>query len=298
MKGEYSELYSRAMFPASHFLAFEYKLKYPNVKWVAEFSDPLLYDTEGKIRYSKIEDTEFLNKINRILLNKGFPQYDDNLFFLCEYLPYLFADVIIFTNKNQKKYMINKFPIREITNIIEEKDQVRKHPTLEKKFYNIIETNYTLDKNYVNLAYFGRDYETRNLDDVFLALHGLKSEYQKKCRIHFFTSDVDGFNESMECNPIKENLIVNPYVDFLEFLNLTTKFDCLIVNDAYKTSDINPYLPSKLSDYWGSGTDIWAICEEGSAMSKYNVKYKSFFGDTRSARQTLKQIIQDCAFKV
>ena len=41
---------------------------------------------------------------------------------------------------------------------------------------------------------------------------------------------------------------------FFEFLNLTTKFDCLIVNDAntkdYK--EINPYLPSKLSDYLGS----------------------------------------------
>ncbi len=74
---------------------------------------------------------------------------------------------------------------------------------------------------------------------------------------------------------------------------MTTKFDCLIVNDARKKGEINPYLPSKLSDYLGSETDIWVIYEEGSEMSKFDVKYKSIIGDINSLRQTFKQIIQD-----
>src|SRR5690606_10421199 len=106
IKGEYKEIYSRAMFPASHFLAFEYKIKYPNVKWIAEFSNPIIYDTNGIIRYSKINDQEFLNKVNEALLKKGFSRYEEaNMFFLCEYLPYVFADELIFTNLNQKIYM-------------------------------------------------------------------------------------------------------------------------------------------------------------------------------------------------
>lgn len=293
-KGEYEEIYSRAMFPASHFLAFEYKLKYPNVKWIAEFSDPIIYDTEGKIRYSKINDQEFLDKVNKALLKNGFSKYKEaNLFFLCEYLPYAFADELIFTNENQKEFMIDKFPIPKVKDLIKKKGSIKRHPTLKNEFYHLIKSNYSLDKNCVNIAYFGRDYETRNLDDVFQALYGLEKDYQDKCKIHFFTSDIEGFRELMDCNPINENLEVNPYVNFLEFLSLTTKFDCLIVNDAHKKQEINPYLPSKLSDYLGSGTNIWILYEEGSAMSKFDVKYNSPIGDIKLTRQTLKQIIQD-----
>jgi hypothetical protein len=74
---------------------------------------------------------------------------------------------------------------------------------------------------------------------------------------------------------------------------LTTKFDCLIVNDAHKKGEINPYLPSKVSDYLGSGTDIWALYEENSTLSKLDLKYKSINGDIESTKKTLKQIIKD-----
>lgn len=293
-KGEYDDIYSRAMFPASHFLAFEYKIAFPNVKWTAEFSDPVIYDTEGKIRESKINDQKFIEKLNQLLLDKGISEYNgNNLFFLCEYIPYVFADEIIFTNENQKKFMINKFPINEIKENIEKKSKIKRHPTLEKKFYNLVESEYLLDNNFINLAYFGRDYETRNLRDIFLAIYGLNNKLKDKCKIHFFTSDVDSFKESMICSPIEENIIVNKYVNFLEFLNLTTKFDCLIVNDAKKEEGTNPYLPSKLSDYLGSNTDIWIIYEEGSTMSKFDVKYRSILGDVKSSRKLLKNILED-----
>jgi glycosyltransferase involved in cell wall biosynthesis len=295
-KGEYTEIYSRAMFPPSHFLAFEYKIKYPNVKWTAEFSDPLIYDIKGNVRDSKINNQEFMDKVNNLLSKRGLPKDEyGNLFFLCEYLTYVFADELIFTNENQKEYMISKFPNQEIVDIIEQKSRINKHSTLKKDFYNLIESDYLLDNNYVNLAYFGAFYETRNLENVFHALYALNNDYKKKCKIHFFTSDVEGFKESMECSPIMDNLEVNSYVSFLEFLNLTTKFDCLIVNDAHtkEYKKINPYLPSKLSDYLGSGTDIWTVCEEGSVMSKYNLKYKSTLDDIKSTRATLKKIIED-----
>ena len=55
---------------------------------------------------------------------------------------------------------------------------------------------------------------------------------------------------------------VGPYVRYLEFLNLTTKFDCLIVNDAATGASHarNPYLPSKWADYRGAGTPVWGTC--------------------------------------
>ena len=154
-KGEYEEIYSRSMFPGSHFLGFEYKIKYPNVKWTAEFSDPLIYDIKENLRNSPIKDREFMEKINRLLSKQGLPKVEFcNLFYLCEYLTYIFADELIFTNENQREYMISKFPNQEIVNIIEQKSQIKRHPTLNKEFYNLVESDYPLDNNFVNLAYF------------------------------------------------------------------------------------------------------------------------------------------------
>src|SRR5690606_15041631 len=41
---EYESIYSRVMWPASNFLAYEYKANRPQTKWIAEFSDPILLD--------------------------------------------------------------------------------------------------------------------------------------------------------------------------------------------------------------------------------------------------------------
>jgi poly(ribitol-phosphate) beta-N-acetylglucosaminyltransferase len=295
-KGEYEEIYSLTLFPASHLLAFEYKIKYPNVKWTAEFDDPIMHDIKGNIRTTSNVDLEYLGKVNKLLHQQGFPKHEEgSLIFLCEYLPYVFADELVFCNENQKKFMISEFPYQEIVDIIEKKSRIESHPIPRKGFYNVIESDYELDDNFVNLAYFGSFYETRNLNDVFIALYGLNYDIRIKCKVHFFTSDPESFKEQIECIPVNAHIEVNPYVNFFEFLNLTKKFDCLIVNDA-DTKDymgVNPYVPSKLSDYLGSGTDIWIIYEEGSVMSKYDVGYKSILNDIKSTRKTLQKIIFD-----
>lgn len=296
VKGEYDEIYSLTLFPASHLLAFEYKIKYPNVKWIAIFDDPIMYDEKGGLRRTSVVDSGYLGKVNGLLHQQGFPKHEEgDLLFLCEYLPYAFADEVVFSNENQRRFMIGKFPYQEISDIIEKKSRIERHPIPREDFYNLVESEYELDDSFVNLAYFGSFYETRNLDDVFIALYTLDYDVRIKCRIHFFTSDPEGFKEHMECVPVNAHIEVNSYVNYFEFLDLTTRFDCLIVNDAdtREYMDVNPYVPSKLSDYLGSGTDIWIIYEEGSVMSKYDVKYKSVLNDIKSTRKTLQQIIFD-----
>ena len=295
-KKQYDVIYSRVMFPASNFLAFEYKLNNPKTKWVAEFSDPILYDIKSNAREGKVEDKKYLKKVNDVLIENKLPLYKgNNLFFLCEYLAYLFADEIIFTNVNQKQFMINEFPHTDVVDIINQKSTIKRQPTLPKEFYYLNFSSYEIDSDYVNFAYFGSFYETRNLEEVFHAFEHLDPVYKDKYRIHIFTSDVKGVENDTISLSIRENIHVNPYVNFFEFLNLCTKFHCLIVNDAstryYKK--INPYLPSKLSDYIGSGTDIWGICEENSVMSRYGIKYKSFLDDKDSSRRVVERVMMD-----
>ena len=84
-----------------------------------------------------------------------------------------------------------------------------------------------------------------------------------------------------------------PSSPVLQFLNLTTQFDVLVVNDAATAShhDRNPYLPSKVADYVGSGTPVWAICEPGSVMSAMQFEHRSTLGDVDAAVERAAHLI-------
>ncbi|MEB1808290.1 MAG: glycosyltransferase [Bacillaceae bacterium] len=295
--GEYKEVVSRAMWAASHFLAYEYKLKYPNSKWIAEFSDPLLYDIEAKQRLGDIQDQEYVKQFEEQVKKAGMPAGGtSNVFFWCEYLPYVFADEIIFTNKNQLNYMVDSFPIKEIKQMVMDKAVIIPHPTLPEKYYTMEEVEYPLlSDDHVNLAYFGNFYSKRNLNDIFEGLELTNADVKKRTLIHVFTSKPEELEDELKDHPLESNVIVNGYVDFYKFLNLCTKFDCLIVNDSVTldNKDINPYLPSKLSDYIGSGSDVWGIYEKGSILSESkHVTYLTPLSDFSAAAEVYEQLVR------
>lgn len=295
-KGHYEKVYSRAMWPASHILAYAYKVSHPKVRWTAEFSDPLIFDIHGKERNVKITTRDFLHRINGELKRIRKPLSEsDNLFFWCEYLPYVFADKIIFTNENQKQYMLDRFPIGEIKNIVLEKCVVIPQPVLPEIFYRIHDCEYYIDSSFVNLAYFGAFYQTRKLNELVEAVKQMAEDERSKLKIHIFTDKPEDFRKEIAGTPLASVFCIGPYVDYLEFLNLTTKFDCLIVNDAATKGikAVNPYLPSKLSDYLGSGVPIWGICEEGSILSGHDIAYKSTLGDVTATLLMLRMILTE-----
>jgi hypothetical protein len=90
-------------------------------------------------------------------------------------------------------------------------------------------------------------------------------------------------------------VVARPYVPYLDFLALTTQFDCLLVNDAATTGNhaVNPYLPSKWSDYAGAGVDVWAVVEPGSILSTMPTAYRSVVGDASAAADVLRRIVVD-----
>ena len=68
----------------------------------------------------------------------------------------------------------------------------------------------------------------------------------------------------------------------------------MLVEDSNKGNfKLNPYLPSKLSDYQGSDAAIWGICEEGSIMDSLNLDYKSKLNDIDSGEKAIEKIIED-----
>lgn len=292
---EYESMYSMCHFIHSHFLALEYKLEHPNTFWSAEFSDPLIYNFEGKLNSSPIDDEKYLNKINKIIPD-NFKKISktDTLNYICEYLAFIFADEIIFTNENQRKVMLEIFPNQEICPIVEKKSRIIEHNTLDEKYYNIHESDYEIDESYVNFGYFGVIFGKRTLEDFVNAFDNLNDEYKDKFKLHIFTPTIILF-EQLLSKDVMKNTIINNNINYLEFLNICKKFDVLLVNDT-RTSNLystNPFLPSKLSDYEGSGSDIWAICEKNSPMDKKEIKYKSRLNDIESSINTLNNIFED-----
>ncbi|UTB33046.1 MAG: glycosyltransferase [Methanobacterium sp. ERen5] len=291
----YQEIYSYSLYPASNLLAFNYKLKHPEVKWIAEFSDQSIYEDIGDIVNATIDEPDVLSKLNKTLVDNGFPEDSSGkIFFLNEYLAYAFADELIFQSENQKQYMLDKFPYPELMECINKKIEVIAPPVLDCKFYSLVHQNYKLNSDIVNFAYFDSTHEKIYLEQVYSAIKTMKESFKDKFMIHVFTNNPEGFKHSVKGLVDEGCLNINPQVNFLEFLNLTTKFDCLIVTDqkTKQSKPSNPFIPSKFYDYVGSGTDIWGICEEGSALSLQDLKYKSDIYDSPSIQKSLVHIIE------
>nr|WP_281492470.1 glycosyltransferase [Wohlfahrtiimonas chitiniclastica] len=266
----YKEIYSRAMWPASHFAAALVKQKYPQIKWIAEFSDPLLMDVTAKERYEKLSlewlySHGFIKSIDDNGMN-------DNTFYWCEYLAYEYADSIIFTNENQRDYMLS-YADETLQNKILEKSKIIPQPTLLTSYYDVSKIVLEKDTGITYMAYFGSFYVNRGFDALFQAWKDLDNSQRKKLRLYVYTQQerdqvIEGAPEEL-----KELIIVLPYVGYFDFLALTKQFDILVVMDA-QTKGLklnNPYLPSKISDYLGSGSKILALVEKNSPMSRMQV---------------------------
>lgn len=296
----YDTVYSRSWEMSNHFLALEYKFKHPDTFWKAEFSDPLYHDIENKINTKekhKIDDPQFFRHVNEEINKIGdFPSLNNlsSTFFTIEYLTFLFADELIFTNVNQRDLMIKQFPI-DLKDLVYSKSVISPHPTLPEKYYYKNESNIELSDDCINIAYFGEwYYGKRHFESIFYAFDSLNHKFKDKIKFYIFISNKKLLNDLN----VSDNIIIKKPLDYLTFLNASTKFDILLVNDlASKDNwEKNPYLPSKVSDYLGTSCDIWAITEKGSSLDSLEIKYKSDIYDFNTSVEVLLQILEDYGF--
>ncbi|MGP5015382.1 glycosyltransferase [Glutamicibacter ardleyensis] len=287
----YKRIYSRSMWPASHFLAAAIKLRVPELEWTAEFSDPVRLTTEGQIRTSPFSFDEVLKLLSVGEMDRLDPSLRGNLdiYAWTEILPYRYADTLVFTNENQLEIMVNAAP-EILKGRISSIAQVSHHPTLPKSFYGIGNPQTYSTGNKLRIGYFGEFYKTRGLNEVIHAISSLPKSQQEMIELHVFSST------SIEVVPpdLLPSVVIDheklSYYDFLASLN---ELNCLIVNDA-ETSDFhdcNPYLPSKYSDYRGSTSSVWSIVESGSVLARSESEYKSLLGDTSGAAEVLQRLL-------
>ncbi|MGY0618351.1 glycosyltransferase [Lysobacter sp. A378] len=293
----YRELYSRAMWPASHFLAAIYKIRFPHVRWTAEFSDPLSIDSVGCRRQGLVGIDEISEELLDALpesIRTGLAE-TRNLFEWAEIVPYLLADELVFTNPNQLEVMSSCLARPEIREVVREKATISPQPTLPECFYRIGNPAILMDAATANIAYFGDFYSTRGLEEVLDALGRLDARARTRVKLYVFTSNVARTKAEFQTRGLADDTVsVNESIPYFDFLAALNRFDCLIVNDA-RTRDhysVNPYLPSKWSDYSGSASAKWGIVERGSSLAAvHHLDFKTFLGDVAAAEEVLSELI-------
>lgn len=292
----YERVYSRAMWIGSHVAAILFAERHPEVKWQAEFSDPLKYDASHNLRVGSITENFATKQMAKAIKSRGFdPDFCKTIFELVELSTILVADELVFTNTNQLEYMASDYSDPKLREIIAKKAIVRNHPSPVAEAYTVSETSLQLPHDVINIGYFGSFYPNRGLHEVFPALANLTLDERRKLRLHVFSNKKDEVKSAAEAAGIEALVYSRSFLPYMEFLNAATKFDVLLVNDVQRNEKmlINPFLPSKYSDYKGAGSKIWAIVDEGSPLSNTELDYKSRVGNIPSIIKSLKAITEE-----
>ncbi len=294
--GPYRSMYSRVHFPAPHFLAARYKMVRPQVHWEAEFSDPVWYNSLGKERYSPAAEGELLHSFRGALLEAGVePPDSDNVYLWCEYLAFALADTVLFTNAGQRDYMLGLCPDRALAERAAAKAVVAGHPTLPASFYELAEPPVTLEPGKVHIGYFGNFYASQSAQPLLEALAGLGEGDRSRLQLHVFSGQPKDLPQQVEAMGLEGTVLLEPVVEYLDFLALTRRMDVLLALD-YATppnADANPFLVSKWSDYAGSGTPVWGVVDEGSPMDAKPLAHRSPLKHVTAAQQVLQSLARD-----
>lgn len=293
-QGPYESLYSRSMWPASSMLAAWYKARHPKTPWVAEISDPYSISTDGSLRHATLPDNEITSEINSTIADMGRAPYSgDNVFEACEWVVYALADRIVFTNENQRDFMLSRFPDPDLAQRALSISEVQHHPVPTPDFYELGSASPALDDSKITIAYFGRFYPVRSADDLLEPFSMLTAAQRERVELLIFTQDFAATTEAVSHHPARDCVRVLDALPYLDFLATARAADWLLLADAHRPPefDINPYLPSKYADYAGSGTPIWAMVDETSVLSRKPLAATSPLGDAAAAYEVLSGIV-------
>ncbi len=290
----YSSIYSRALWSGSHVAGALYKLKNPTVIWQAEFSDPMRWDVEGRTRAGGPAKGLVARKLERGITCSRWREElracRNNHFAFTELATLVMADEVIFTNQNQQELVLSSYS-EAFCEMVLTKSTVQPQPAPPPEAYNSAAVHLGLDPTKINLAYFGNFYANRGLGDYAAALELLPPWVANRIELHVFASNTNG--EVMERLACSGQLVEHEPMSYLSFLAACKQFDALLVVDTATAGTPytrNPFLPSKFSDYRGSGTPVWAMVEQGSTLASASTEYRSPLNNPERAAATLMHI--------
>ncbi|OFT34785.1 hypothetical protein HMPREF3155_08375 [Corynebacterium sp. HMSC06D04] len=293
---KYEKLYSRALWAGSHLAGALIKLNTgDSIRWTAEFSDPLRFDVTGKHRSGVIESGAVVEEILSKILRSGLPRITiESVFDLIEAATVLLADELIFTNENQKRIIMSSYPGGWVE-LIEAKSTILPQSTLPATFYrrpSIPKAAVDGGDRRIRIGYFGSFYPNRGVGLLVDALNELDTADSKLFEFHCFVPDPVTAQKKLNEVGRNASIYVHPYQQYIPFLRTLSGFDILLVvdSDTRDCFEVNPFLPSKYSDYVGAAAKLWGFVQPGSPLSELDLDFKTELGNRRSIVETLKEV--------
>lgn len=289
---QYEGMYSRALWAGSHVAAALTKLRHPGLRWTAEFSDPLRTDVHGQRRSGTVVDDALARRLRHVVDGVARGERLETLFDLVELSTFALADELIFTNENQLAYMLSQVGSRRLRDRVARAAVVRPHPAPPPFMLDVDDVPYVTAAGQVHVGYFGSFYDNRGLDEVFVGLANSDIEVQRTVRLHVFSNHVDDVAARAAALGVAGSVHSLPYLSYADFLPALRQFDVLLVNDVDRGAGlvVNPFLPSKVSDYLASGVPVWALVDDDSPLSRMDLAYRTPVGDSNAAMRMLARL--------
>ena len=282
-KDKYDFIMSRSMAPESHMIALKIKQKYPEVKWIASFGDPLTdnpynYFSETKSPYAAVPygydyiSIKHVLNVKRILKNalwkhrkRSYEKNNDNKqkYDILQTETLELADRIILNNEFQKNYML-----KEKSQEIIDKTIVFPH-TYDVDFYD---KNPNKNNKKIVFSYLGHLDCIRTPLNFLKALERLKEkniDAYNKIEVNFYGNLADGDKLYIINNDLCDIVSVKKPVTYFESLKIMQESDWLLLIDANlgKYMNENIFFAAKIADYLGSMSNIFAITMDNGASA-------------------------------
>ena len=281
-EGDYETIYTSSIPCFTHLVGHRIKKKYPHVKWIASFSDPIYkspykVDKETIKEYSLIEKMGFFFYINTYM-NSNF-----------EKVAMANADKLIFISENQKNFMLNNYKI----------DYSNKSFVIPLNYIkdwniysNLLEKSHQINAK-ITMVHMGRIYGLRKIDSFLIALANLDQDILAKIEVHNY-----GFIQGRYLKMIKELglekvFLIKDYVPYEEAMQKLKDADVLLIFDTIMDGEIQPYLPSKILEYLILDKPILAVSQANSPVYELLKENDYVSNKTATLRKMIEKLVNN-----
>ena len=300
-KEKYFCIITRCMPPESFEVGLKIKKRDKNVFWIASFSDPLAYSP-----YTKLIEEKNPYKNTKFTVTKPIKNGIWNLrrlhYRLCDdpekknkriqKKTLMNADLIVFNNTYQMKYILSRYKKYNF----EKKSVIVPH-SFDESFYEKVNKFY---KDKKVMSFLGHLDNYRNAKVFLEAANRIKKEDKKlkdKIEFRFYGNIGEKDKVYIDKNNMSDIIKICKPVTYLESLKVMKQSDYLLLIDANLDEYLkeNIFFASKIVDYLGSGSNIFAITMDKGISKDVILKSGGVVSnfETEEVYNNLKNIIND-----
>ena len=265
-KGDYKYLFTSIVPGISHIAGKKIKEKHPEVIWYASFSDPF---KNSPYKNVDLSDRSFIYKF---MYNVGaYCFYNDKY----EEAAIMNADKLLFICEEQRDFTLSQYLNSEK---LKEKSIIMPLTYIPgwKMYDEIINTKKV--KNKIKQAvHLGRLYGLRKIDTFIEALRQLKEEdrdLENKIVFHQYSEIQDEDVKKIKEFGLDKLFILHDKVSYKESIEIMKNADILVLFDTLMPDKpVQPYLPSKITEYLMLKKPILGICGENSPSFRILKEY-------------------------